>query len=200
MSRQEIRVVKLGGSLLDLPDLAARLRRWLGAQPAMPSAIVVGGGQLVDAVREYDRLHALGDETAHWLAVQAMQVQARMVAALLPEASWAASVKQLANGPSPFSIVDPWNLLCDDDRRLSQQPLPAGWRVTSDSIAARLAQLCGATELVLLKSALPREGTLIAAAKGGYVDAFFPRAVTLPYVRCVNLRDECFGEVRLRAS
>lgn len=200
MCRQDIRVVKLGGSLLDLPDLAARLRRWLGAQPARSSAIVVGGGRLVDAVRQYDRLHALGDETAHWLAVQAMQVQARMVAALLPEASWAASVEQLANGPSPLSIVDPWKLLRDDDRRLSPQPLPAGWQVTSDSIAARLAQLCGAAELVLLKSALPADATLMAAANCGYVDAFFPRAVTVLYVRCVNLRDERFSEVRLRAS
>lgn len=197
MSRQEIRVVKLGGSLLDLPDLAARLRRWLGAQPSRPSAIIVGGGRLVDAVREYDRLHALGDETAHWLAVQAMQVQARMVAALLPEANWAQSVEQLTNGASPLAIVDPWNLLRDDDRRLSPQPLPACWQVTSDSIAARLAQLCDAAELVLLKSGLPAEATLMAAASSGYVDAFFPRAVTLPSVRCVNLRNECSSEVRL---
>lgn len=200
MSIQDIRVIKLGGSLLDLLDLAARLRRWLGQQPARSNAVVVGGGRLADAVREYDRLHALGDETAHWLAVQAMQLQARMVAALLPEANWVESVERLITAASPLSIVDPWKLLRDDDRRLSPQPLPAGWQVTSDSIAARLAQLCGATEVVLLKSALPAEATLTAAANGGYVDEFFPRAVTFPYVRCVNLRDERFSEVRLRAS
>ncbi|HJT32569.1 MAG TPA: hypothetical protein VJ783_11040 [Pirellulales bacterium] len=200
MSTQDIRVVKLGGSLLDLPDLAARLRRWLGARPARPSAIIVGGGRLVDAVRQYDRLHALGDETAHWLAVQAMQVQARMVATLLPEATWAESVERLIAVAPPLSIVDPWELLRDDDRRLSPQPLPAGWQVTSDSIAARLAQLCGAAELVLLKSALPAEATLTAAASSGYVDAFFPRAATLPCVRCVNLRDEYFSEIRLTLS
>lgn len=154
---------------------------------------------MVDAVREYDRLHALGDATAHWLAVQAMQVQARMLAALLAEANWAESVEKLTAAASPLAIVDPWNLLRDDDR-LSPQPLPASWQVTSDSIAARLAQLCGAAELVLLKSALPVAATLTAAASSGYVDSFFPHAATLPCVRCVNLRDERFSEVRLSAS
>lgn len=198
MGNREIRVVKLGGSLLDLPDLAARLRRWLGAQPAMPSVVLTGGGRLADAVREYDRRHALGDETAHWLAVRAMQRNARLTAALLPEASWATSVEELVEGARPLSIVDPWGLLHDDDRRFSPQPLPASWQVTSDSIAARLAQLCGAGELVLLKSTLPREASLAAAAAGGYVDVFIPQALALPQVRCVNLRDEAFGEMELR--
>ena len=191
-----IRVVKLGGSLLDLPDLAARLRRWLDGQHRMKTALLVGGGRLSDAVREYDRVHALGDEAAHWLAVGSMQLNARLAAAMLPEAAWIEAVDDLANAACSLSIVDPWHLLRDADRR-SPQPLLAGWQVTSDSIAARLAELCSACELVLLKSALPGEASVAAAAASGYVDRFFPHAVSLPHVRCVNLRDDSFSEVRL---
>lgn len=192
-----IRVVKLGGSLLALPDLAARLRCWLDSQPPMHTALLVGGGRLADAVREYDRLHALDEEAAHWLAVGAMQLTARLAAALLPEAMWIEAVDHLDNAASSLSIVDPWHLLRDADRR-SPHPLLAGWQVTSDSIAARLAELCGACELVLLKSALPGEASVAAAAAARYVDAFFPQALSLPNVRCVNLRDDSFSEVRLR--
>lgn len=198
MSRRALRVVKLGGSLLELPDMAARLRRWLGRQTMMPSAVVVGGGRLADAVRELDRLHTPGDDAAHWLAVRAMQTNAQLAAALLPEAAWPVALAELLKESPLLSIVDPWRLLRDDDRRFSPCPLPASWQVTSDSIAARLAELCGACELVLLKSALPETASAAAAASSGYVDTFLPRAVSLPHIRCVNLRDDCFGEARLQ--
>ncbi len=197
MNDRAIRVVKLGGSLLELPDLAARLRSWLGGQTTMSSAVVVGGGRMADVVRELQRLHALDEDASHWLAVRAMQTNAQFVAALLSEAAWPVTLNELAEEPPPLSIVDPWCLMRDDDRRDSPRPLPASWQVTSDSIAARLAKLCGAVELVLLKSALPDSGDLHAAASAGYVDAFFPQAVTLARVRCVNLRDERFAEVAL---
>jgi hypothetical protein len=49
--RVPIRVVKLGGSLLDLEELPERLTRWIAAQRAMASVMVVGGGWLADALR-----------------------------------------------------------------------------------------------------------------------------------------------------
>lgn len=210
MIDRQIRVVKVGGSLLELPDLAERLRRWLGLQPPMSNALLIGGGQMANAVRELDRLHRLGEESAHWLAVRAMQLNAQLAGALLPEASWPRSAvelvedaAELVEDAATLSIVDPWRLLCDEDARQSPRPLPASWQVTSDSIAARLAHLCGARELVLLKSALPDSDTLSAAAAAGYVDGFFQQAAMGLRLRCVNLRgcvnlqDGQFPEIEL---
>ena len=50
--QHNIRVVKIGGSLLDLPDLSTRLSSWLNRQAPMPTVWIVGGGMAVDALRE----------------------------------------------------------------------------------------------------------------------------------------------------
>ena len=78
-----LRVVKLGGSLLDLPDLPGRVERWLGRQPPASNVIVVGGGPLVNAIRASDRIHKLDEVAAHWLCIRVMSVTAQRVAKLL---------------------------------------------------------------------------------------------------------------------
>ncbi len=72
-------VFKLGGSLLDLPDLALRVRQVIGQRSNSSALIVVGGGAAADAVRDQDRQHNVGDERAHWLAIEAMERNARML-------------------------------------------------------------------------------------------------------------------------
>ena len=74
----------------------------------------------------------------------------------------------------------------------SSSPLPRRWRVTSDSIAARLASYLAAPELVLLKSApLPEAVAFEDAAEEGIVDPYFPVvAPAVARVVCVNLRAE----------
>src|SRR5262249_50947889 len=79
-------VVKVGGSLYDLPGLGARLRAWLERLPSREVLLVPGGGPAADVVRDLDRLHRLGEEAAHWLALRALSVNARFLAALLPGA------------------------------------------------------------------------------------------------------------------
>src|SRR5262245_19403362 len=79
-------VVKVGGSLYDLPDLGPRLQRWLDALHTRSILIVPGGGALADAVRDLDQIHGLGEETAHWLALRALTLNAYFLAALLPGA------------------------------------------------------------------------------------------------------------------
>ena len=48
-----LRVIKLGGSLLTLPDLRTRFEEWLKAQPLALNLLICGGGELVEAVRPY---------------------------------------------------------------------------------------------------------------------------------------------------
>jgi aspartokinase-like uncharacterized kinase len=183
------RVVKLGGSLLDLPELAGRLRGWIAEQPPARNLIIVGGGQFAEALRALDRVHHLGDEACHGLAVGAMSLTARLLHAVVPDwplITWPGELAR-AGPPAIFDVAD---FLAADERSTDRPPLPHSWDVTSDSIAARVAWRVAATELVLLKSSLPPENSdTAAAASPGYVDAHFPQAAAGLRVRCVDLRD-----------
>ena len=71
-------VVKVGGSLYDLPDLGSRLRAWLTEQCAGDDVVLVpGGGGTADVIRHFDRVHGLGEETSHWLALRALTLNAQ---------------------------------------------------------------------------------------------------------------------------
>src|SRR5262249_28790698 len=77
-------VVKVGGSLFDLPDLCPRLSRWLATLSARRVLLVPGGGPTADVLRLLDRVHRLGEEASHWLALQALALNAHFLARLLP--------------------------------------------------------------------------------------------------------------------
>lgn len=192
------RVIKLGGSLLDMPDMGSRLFTWLARQTPAFTVLVPGGGRLADAIREFDRLHPLGELAAHWSCVRVMTIQAEMLAAIWPQARLARSLAEIEAGAplwrEPVVLLDPWRFLREEEPAASERPLPASWQVTSDSIAGRLAQLFGADELVLLKSALPPASSPAEAASAGYLDSHFARLGPLPRVRYVNLRSERFEQ------
>jgi len=193
MTRRPI-VVKVGGSLFSLPGLEHRLHRWLTSQGNIPFMLVPGGGPAADLVREWDRCHALGDEASHWLALRSLTFTAHLLAGLLGRArpcrvvsSCDACAPAWALGQTPvldlhaFAIADEGNPGC----------LPHLWTVTSDALAARVAQVAGAAELVLLKSVtIPPCLLWEQAAQAGYVDPTLARLAEegLP-VRAVNLRE-----------
>jgi aspartokinase-like uncharacterized kinase len=190
--RPRPRVVRLGGSLLDDPQVVPRLRTWLAAQPPAPNVLIVGGGAWVEAVRAAFATHGLSLSAAHWLSVRAMGLTARLALALWPEAELlvdlaAARAWQRTDAPA---ILDVRRFLEDDATRGGPGALPQNWSVTSDSIAAAVALQLETAELVLLKSALPRPPhSLTHAAARGYVDAHLPQAARgIAAVRCVNMR------------
>ncbi|HET6879704.1 MAG TPA: hypothetical protein VFI31_06105 [Pirellulales bacterium] len=190
-----LRVVKLGGSLLDCADLTNRLREWLASELLFSNVLVVGGGRRADLVRA--RTHRFTDREAHWLAIEAMEENARAVAGLVPEAVWLDRLDRLPTTGGQVYVLSPLSFMKNDDPCHPEGPLPECWSVTSDSIAARAAELCQADELVLLKSALPPPGESPAElATIGYVDAYFPRASRkLPRVCYVDLRNwQCCGQ------
>ena len=197
------RVVKLGGSLLDLEDLTSRLETWLAGQSPAQNVLVVGGGAGAQRIRRLDEKRRLGETDAHWLAVQAMSENARGLAERMPCARLVTSpadpVFATARG---VVIFDPLDFLRETEPTCAGTPLPRSWDVTSDSIAARLAEVFVADELVLLKSALPAAGmTYGQAAERGYVDRFFPRAAAgFTEVRCVDLRGSDTAESLIARS
>jgi len=103
--------------------------------------------------------------------------------------------------PRPLYLVEPESFLRDEELQVGANPLPHTWDVTSDSIAARLAVTLRARELVLLKSSLPGDKSLEAAARSGYLDAYFPRAALgVPKIRCVDLRAGGFPQFEMRVQ
>jgi aspartokinase-like uncharacterized kinase len=185
-----LRVIKLGGSLLDWPELPTRLRRWLAAQPTATNVIIVGGGPIVEGLRTIDRAQRLSASASHWLAIDAMSLTARVLGELLPEA-------RLTDSPTAVDtatlgtlwILDVVPLLRAEQG--SASALPESWDVTSDSIAAHVAHQLKASELVLLKSAeVPQFQTVEELARAAHVDACFPRVAADLVVRCANLRGQ----------
>ncbi|MBI4604794.1 MAG: uridylate kinase [Planctomycetes bacterium] len=186
-------VIKLGGSLLGLPDLPARLKGFL-ADFARPCPVLLcGGGDLVERIRAWDRAFDLGEEASHWIAVRALTINALVLERAVPILEHAETSRRFPSiwrrGKVP--LYDAYRFVRDVDEARAD-PLPRRWRVTSDSIAARMAACLGAGEVVLLKSVTVPEGTTVEeAARQGIVDPHFPTAARdVARVAVVNLRDE----------
>lgn len=165
-------IVKLGGSLLDLPNLPDLLESLLLDFSRPRPILLVGGGDTVDLIRKWDRLYGLGEEAAHWISVRALSINALVVERAVPRTRVTTRVSLLeeiwASGKVP--ILDPYAFLQAVDEE-SASPLPRRWRVTTDSIGARMATALGAPELVLLKSISIPDGTTRAeATRRGWVD------------------------------
>lgn len=173
-------VVKVGGSLLDHPGLAAGLRAFERNLCSRRTLLVVGGGPVADAVRDFDRIHRLGAERSHWLALSALRVTGELARGWYPDAVWVADP---AETPAGVHVLDALEFC-----RLRPE-IPHTWDVTSDAIAAFAARAAGG-RLVLLKSvAIPAGTPWAEAAARGWVDAHFPVAAAGLAVEPVEFRN-----------
>jgi aspartokinase-like uncharacterized kinase len=186
-------VVKIGGSLFDLPDLGRRLRLWLESVSVREVLLVPGGGPTADLVRDLDRLHGLGEEASHWLALRALTLNAHFLAGLLPSGR-----AEVVEHPAASAAVWPAGRIpVLDGHRFADLDegcpgcLPHCWSVTSDALAARAAIVAGASRLVLLKSVTFPPGLSWAeAGQRGLVDGYFATAIggTSIEVQAINFR------------
>lgn len=162
-------VIKLGGSMA----LAPALRTWLGviAAARAPVVVVAGGGPFADAVRAAQPVIGFGDRAAHRMAILAMAQLAEAMASLDDRLVLAASERAIAAALEKRQPVlwDPIPLALDP-------AIPHSWDVTSDSLAAWLAQRLGAAHLILVKPVgrqlPPLSGAMLA--ERGIVDRAFP--------------------------
>jgi 5-(aminomethyl)-3-furanmethanol phosphate kinase len=185
-------VMKLGGSLFDLPDLKSRFEKWRTTLGDRRILLVPGGGPACDVIRQYDRTHALGESASHWLAIGMMGINARFLAALLG----CGVVASPHNADASLQILDVEPFLRNEDS------LPESWQVTSDAIAARVAEVVGG-ELHLLKSVdLPTSVDWPMAASQNLVDAAFPAIVARSGIRVgwTNLRAASFADCHFAPS
>ena len=191
MKRHHFRIVKLGGSLLTQPDWVSALTAWLEARSTLQNILVVGGGLAADAVRSFDQSHKIDPQRSHDLAIEAMGLSLQMALTVLPQADVITALPITNLPPEKLLILDARPFLRTSEPLAPGIRLPHDWTATSDSIAARIAAVYGAEELALLKSSLPQESmTWEQAARSGFVDEHFPRAVEkVKIAYCVNLAD-----------
>jgi aspartokinase-like uncharacterized kinase len=176
-----IAVYKIGGSLFDLPDLFDRLNALFRNERTRP-LVVAGGGGAADLVREWDRLHGLGESRSHRLAIQSLSLGAAFLADGLNGAIVAdRESAEAAWSEARIPVLDVAGFL-ERETTAGADPLPASWDVTSDSIAAWVAERWPA-RLALVKSASPESALL------PYVDPYFAAACAgLARVEWIDLR------------
>ena len=123
-------VVKIGGSLFPkyAIDLANQLEN-------TGSVIILGGGEFANLIRRYDDEIKFSQETNHWTAIDCMDIIAKLVNDKVDSAKLAYSIDEIREisdkGFTPIFVVS--EFLRKED------PFECSWDVTSDSIAAYVA-------------------------------------------------------------
>ena len=165
-------VLKIGGSVAEsgrLQKILAIVRR-----ARRPVVVVPGGGPFADAVREMQDALGFSDEAAHDMALQALHQMSDVFCALEP---------RLVPEETLLGIAAAWRrqripvwrpaAMCAGDRAI-----PRDWTVTSDGLAARLAERLGNVEVMLVKSCRVRAAASAGMlARQGIVDPVFPEIV-----------------------
>lgn len=167
-------VVKIGGSLLGSPEL----ERWLDIFVKFSDGkvvIVPGGGVFADAVRDAQKLSKASDAAAHKLALLAMDQFGHLLHSLNPKLATASTELEIDERTWQHRAI----VWLPSQMVLADDSIPQNWDVTSDSIAAWLAEKLDATHLILLKSDKPNETTLNlkAITEHGLVDFAFQNLV-----------------------
>ncbi len=165
----QIQVVKLGGSLTKSP----LLKDWLDKIIQYKNSrivIVPGGGGFADQVRIAQKQWEFQDQNAHQMAILAMQQMALLFQGLQPQLHLANSIlkiNRLLEAEKPAVWVP-------EVKMLNKAGVPASWDITSDSLAAWLAEQVSAAKLILVKSAfIPRQCSIEDLIQMGVVDKAF---------------------------
>ena len=182
-------VVKVGGSLYDLPDLRSRLQCWLLRYPTTRCSFRAADRLLTWCVVSIRRTAWVKNKPIGWRWRAA--TQRAFPGQAIAGGRVVDHPKQTTDG---VAILNAHSYLGGESESHSRERLPHCWSVTSDAIAARAAIVAEADRLVLLKSVtIPPDMDWEEAAEHGYVDEWFARTVqpALPrlQVSAVNLRD-----------
>lgn len=166
-SRLPLTVFKVGGSLFDLPDLPERLASHFSQHR---SVVIFGGGSPVDRLRDQASQGVLDNADAHWQAIDLMSFSAQRQSKRWPEMPVVKSIEELSVQVAGTAVFD----VTYELQRDAGKTLPIGWQVTSDSIAAWLAQRISAADLILVKSVGgPKDIFIEDAHSRGWVDDYF---------------------------
>lgn len=209
------RVLKIGGSLLLRPHLVHALRAWIAEQPTAETIAIVGGGEMIEAVRRLDANYQCDPIWVHWQCVRMLRTTFELLRREFEVAEagdWrscenAEQFQQLqhshgltesrSKGSRPTGSQTLNHLVAVDSfyHPDCDAPLPNNWDTTTDAIAGWLAHLVRADELVLLKSCdTDPTATLAELSEQGVIDKAFQRIESgLCPVRLVNFASNSLG-------
>ena len=163
-------IVKLGGSLSQADTLIKCIDKIEKKYAPKSVVIVPGGGAFADQVRLTQQRWQFDDNTAHKMAILAMQQMALLIQGLKSYFSIVHSVSEIPEQLLKHPIV----IWSPDIVELDNAAIPASWDITSDSLSAWLAQILSASELILVKAAI------------------FDNSLTLKQLAELDVIDKCF--------
>jgi aspartokinase-like uncharacterized kinase len=139
-------VLKVGGSLADKPSNLTKLCQELSVlAKAYRISIVPGGGEFADTVRKFDKTYGLSNTVAHKMAILAMDQYGFFLSGITPNSYVSHSLKEISDSvKGTLPIFLPSKLMFRED------PLEHLWDITSDTIAAYIANALHAEKLVLV--------------------------------------------------
>lgn len=137
-----MKIIKLGGSLQEKGREIIRFLSDYAETKADIVIIIPGGGHFVKWIKGLSEQEVISDDAAHWMAVLGMH-QYGFYLADGSGIAIAESEEELRNVVH-IGLLLPYNLLKEDDS------LPHTWNVTSDTIAAFVANKVGETSFIKL--------------------------------------------------
>jgi aspartokinase-like uncharacterized kinase len=182
-------VLKLGGSLLTIPDLMDRLEAVISGLRPSPVLMVPGGGAAADVIRDLDQKLRLSPEKAHRDAIAAMSLNAALLCRLNKSLRLVRNHDEAKRvwSEGHTAVLDASSFLFDQPGNTGDS-LPASWDITSDSIAASTARHWQADRLILAKSCDAPETNLSALCQLGMIDRAFVTSVGNVRTEWLNLR------------
>ena len=165
-----ISVIKMGGGLTAIPNALDQVCAAIAQVSQKHRLLVVpGGGPFADTVRDFQERFAVSNDSAHWMALLAMDQYGYVLAEKIPGCLLVDEPGAIAAAVMPGRA----GVLAPSRWMRSADVLPHSWDVTSDSIAAFVAGALEATRLILIKP----------TGAGNAVDPYFRLALPsdLPY-------------------
>lgn len=169
-------MIKVGGSLLALPDLSHRMHRLMQLFGDAKTLFIIGGGTAADEIRRLDERGKIAPVNAHWDAIAAMTYNSKLLSRVFGFLPVVASKHEAQTGWKSHAavILDCFAYLRCGEGTFCRQ-LPESWDVTSDSIAASVTLDWPGQQILFCKSCESVSLRLLDICDSGQLDAYMPR-------------------------
>ena len=140
-------VIKIGGSLAEEPKVLRKLCLKLSKLAKEYAVIFVpGGGRFADVVRDFNKLYISSNPVSHKMAILAMDQFGLLLSDIMPDSDVFRRLENVKTKSKTNNSL----IFLPSTLMFEQNPLENSWAVTSDSIAAYVAEQVNAKKLILV--------------------------------------------------